>query len=41
MEFIGGVPAHEVAGAEPYALVSDGTPKGYERLAIESPAFVR
>ena len=41
MEVVGGVPAHEVLGFQPDAFASDGTPKGNERLRIESPAFVR
>jgi hypothetical protein len=41
MEFVGGVPAHEVLGIQPDAFASDGTPKGNERLRIESPAFLR
>ena len=40
MQVVGGVPAHEVLGLQPDAFALGCTPKGNERLRIESPAFV-
>jgi hypothetical protein len=41
MQLAGCVPAHEVRGPQPEALVPDGAPERDERLGIESPAFLR
>jgi hypothetical protein len=40
MQFVGGVPAHEVRRPQPDALVFDSTPERDERLGIKPPAFL-
>ena len=41
MEFLGGVPTHEMLGFQPDALMSYCSPEGGKRLAIEPTTFPR